>query len=215
MKKYFSKVKIVIIIVLLLSIIFSLYIYLFPKKYTNKDFSIEDYKSKIDKDLDGIEDQEDILLGVKKYLETKPKYKSKYYDGGYPNDNYGVCTDIVAFGLKDAGYDLMELVYQDIKENREEYKIEVVDKNIDFRRVRNLIIYFKRNAISLTTNPKEIDKWQAGDIVIYKNHIGVISEHRNKKGIPYIYHNASVYQLQYEEDVLETFGKIIGHYRIS
>ena len=41
----------------------------------------------------------------KKYIFTKPKYKSKYYNTGYPNDGYGVCSDVVVFALKDAGYD--------------------------------------------------------------------------------------------------------------
>ena len=73
------------------------------KKYTNADFNIKTYQSKIDKDEDGINDQTDILLNVKKYISTKPKYKSKYYETGYPDDQYGVCTDVVAFGLKGAG----------------------------------------------------------------------------------------------------------------
>ena len=88
--------------------------YIPHKKYTNKDFKIQTYTSKIDKDVDGINDQTDILESVKEYLKTKPKYKSKYYETGYPNDEYGVCTDVVDFGLRDAGYDLMELVNEDI-----------------------------------------------------------------------------------------------------
>ncbi len=211
------KRRTIFILILVLISIIGLITYhkLNPKKYTSKDFKITIYKSQIDKDQDGIEDQRDILEGVKEYLKTKPKYKSKYYETGYPNDSYGVCTDVVSFGLKQAGYDLMKLVYEDIKDNREEYNIKVIDKNIDFRRVRNLKIYFKRNAISLTTNTKNIEEWQPGDIVIYKKHIAIISEHRNKKGIPFIYHNASPNQLNYEEDVLESFGTIEGHYRMS
>lgn len=52
-----------------------------------------------------------------KYVETKPKYKSKYYANGYPDDDYRVCIDIVAFALRNAGYDLMELEQKDIAEN--------------------------------------------------------------------------------------------------
>ena len=74
---------------------------------------------------------------VNNYIKTNPKYKSKYYNTGYPNDEYGVCTDVVAFALKDAGYDLMELVNEDIKNNKELYDMDAVDKNIDFRRVKN------------------------------------------------------------------------------
>lgn len=186
-----------------------------PKQYTNEDFQIPSYKSSKDQDKDGIDDQTDILETVREYLKTKPKYKSKYYETGYPNDSYGVCTDVVAFGLKGAGYDLMELVNEDIKNHRKEYDIKVIDKKIDFRRVRNLKIYFKRNAISLTTNIQKIEEWQGGDIVIFKKHIGIVSEKRNKKGIPYILHNANPYQRSYEEDILEYRNDIVGHYRMS
>ena len=48
-----------------------------------------------------------------KYIETKPKYKSEYYETGYPNGEYGVCTDVIGFALKNAGYNLMELVNDD------------------------------------------------------------------------------------------------------
>lgn len=40
---------------------------------------MEIYISAVDADEDGIDDQTDILNGVKSYLDTKPKYKSKYY----------------------------------------------------------------------------------------------------------------------------------------
>ena len=188
--------------------------YLPHKKYTNEDFNIITYKSKVDKDNDGIDDQTDILNSVRKYLETNPKYKSKYYDGGYPTDNYGVCTDVVVFGLKGAGYDLRELVDMDIRNNKDNYDIDKIDKNIDFRRVRNLQVYFKNNLVNLTTDISNIEEFQGGDIVVFKNHIGIISDKRNKKGIPFLIHHANPYQRYYEEDVLERY-EILGHFRVS
>ena len=185
------------------------------KKYTDEDFNIVTYKSTIDKDKDGMDDQSDILQNVRSYIATKPKYKSKYYSGGYPDDEYGVCSDVVAFGLKDAGYDLMELVNEDIKNNKELYDMDAVDKNIDFRRVKNLKVYFDNNAISLTTDINEIEEWQGGDIVVFKKHIGIISDKRNRKGICFVIHHANPYQIYYEEDILEHRDDIIGHYRIS
>ena len=48
------------------------------------------------------------------------------------------------------------------------------DRNIDFRRVLNLIVYFERKAVSLTLNPLEIAEWQPGDIVVYEdNHMAL------------------------------------------
>ena len=216
MKKIIMPI-IIFIIIILVVIIYLLYIfdYIPHKKYTNADFNIETYKSNIDFDNDGIDDQTDVLDGVKNYVEKNPKYKSKYYETGYPNDEYGVCTDVVAFGLNNAGYDLMTLVNEDIKNNIDSYNIEVIDKNIDFRRVKNLKIYFEGNAISLTTDVSKIEEWQGGDIIIFENHIGVISDSRNKNGVPFVIHHANPFQKYYEEDILETRNDIVGHYRIS
>lgn len=206
----------IIIVVLSITILYKLSI-IPHKQYTNSDFNIETYISNMDKDSDGIDDQTDILNNVKRYIQTKPKYQSKYYNTGYPNDEYGVCTDVVGFGLKDAGYDLMELVNEDIIAHKERYNIQSIDKNIDFRRVRNLNVYLKNNHISLTTDLSQIAEWQGGDIIVFKDHIGIISDKRNKKGIPFLIHHASPMQVNYEEDILELYDKdyIIGHYRIS
>ena len=211
----------IIVIFIIISVILVALLYFFNtiphKQYSNSDFDIETYISSVDKDNDGIDDQTDILNNVRTYIAKKPKYKSKYYETGYPNDEYGVCTDVVANGLKDAGYDLKELVNEDIINNKEKYNIEVIDKNIDFRRVRNLDVYLKNNSISLTKDLSQIEEWQGGDIIVFKDHIGIISDKRNKKGIPFLIHHANPIQVNYEEDVLELYGQdyIIGHYRIS
>lgn len=216
------KKKIIIITsILLISIIFlTIYIlyilnYIPHKKYSNAHFNIEIYKSDIDKDNDGIDDQTDILLSVKSYIKTKPKYKSKYYGTGYPDDEYGVCTDVVAFGLLNAGYDIKELLNEDVKNNPDKYNIKSRDKNIDFRRVNNLKVYLDKNAISLTTDIHAYEEWQGGDIVVFEKHIGIISDNRNKKGIPFVIHHATAYQSSYEEDILPYQSDIVGHYRIS
>lgn len=185
------------------------------KKYSNEDFGITFFRSSQDRDGDGIDDQTDILEGARAYVETEPRYKSKYYETGYPDDGYGVCTDVVAFALREAGYDLMELVDEDIGKHPEEYRIEEADKNIDFRRVKNLRVYLERNGVPLTTDLTRIDEWQGGDIVVWQKHIGIVSDVRNKKGIPFVLHNANPFQVQYEEDILETWGEIVGHYRMS
>ena len=206
MKKLF--ILIIILIVLILN-----YFNLFPKRtYNNEYFNIEDYVSKIDKDQDGIDDQTDILKNAKKYVNSKPKYKSKYYESGYPNDEYGVCTDVISYALKNSGYDLMELINQDMIQNKNDYHTETIDKNIDFRRVKNIKIYLDKYAIPLTVNLNKINEWQAGDIVVFENHIAIVSDKRTKKGIPYIIHH-SKWPL-YEEDAISLY-KIVGHYRIS
>ena len=76
-------------------------------------------------------------------------------------------------------------------------------------------IFFKNNCISLTTDINKIEEWQGGDIVIFHDHIGVISDKRNKDGIPFIIHNANPFQLTFEEEITPYIDKITAHYRIS
>lgn len=207
MKKRFIYFIITFIFILLLLLIFY---FLTRKTYTNDDFNIPNIKSNIDYDNDGIDDYTDIYLSALDYVKTKPKYKSKYYNGGFPNDNFGVCTDVVAFAFLNAGYNLRDLVDEDIRENMELYNIDKPDKNIDFRRVKNLKIFFDRNASTLTNDVNWYMDFQKGDIVVFDKHIAIISEKRNKKGIPYIIHNSG--NFKYVEDALTRYN-IVGHYR--
>ncbi|MBP5231052.1 MAG: DUF1287 domain-containing protein [Clostridia bacterium] len=184
--------------------------------FTAEDFGIAVYRSETDQDGDFVDDATDVLLSVKTYLATKPVYKSAYYEGGWPTDGCGVCTDVVAQGLLGAGYDLRTLLSEDRAAHPEDYRTdETPDPDIDFRRVRNLLPYFRRNAITLTTDSGKIDQWQPGDIVVWEGHVGVISEHRNASGTPLVYHHANPSQTEYEQDVLNAYGEILGHFRIS
>lgn len=210
----------IIIFIIIASIITVYFIFQTNKRtYTDNDFYIETIISSTDYDNDGIDDYSDILQGAKIEAEKKTKYKSAYYAGGYPPDTEGVCTDMVWRALKNAGYLLKDMVDEDIKNNVDEYpRVNgKPDPNIDFRRVPNLKVYFERNQISLTTDLSKIEEWQQGEIVVFGNsHIGIISDKRNKNGIPYLLHNAG--QLLREEDVLEIYNKynpITGHYRMK
>lgn len=187
--------------------------------YYASDFNIETIISNTDYDNDGIDDYTDILQGAKIEAKNKPTYKSAYYAGGYPPDNEGVCTDVIWRSLKNAGYSLKDMVDEDIKNNVSKYpRVNgKPDPNIDFRRVPNLKVYFERNQITLTTDLSKIEQWQPGDIVVFgTSHIGIISDKRNKKGIPYLLHNGG--QPIREEDGLELYSKyepITGHYRMK
>lgn len=215
-KKKWGLLLLAIPIVVLIVI---LAIWRLPKKqYEAKDFQIPVLKSQTDKDQDGIDDYTDILLGARAEAKRKPTYHSAYYAGGYPPETEGVCTDVIWRAFQDAGYNLKEMVDADIQEKVEAYPRvnQKPDPNIDFRRVPNLKVYFERNAITLTNNLDEIAEWQPGDIVTFETmHIGIISDKRNKKGIPYLIHNAG--QPNREEDVLEAWNvwhPISGHFRM-
>ncbi len=192
------------------------YFQLIPQKiYTAQYFGIETIKSNIDYNQNGIDDYTDILIGAKKEAENHPTYKSTYYVGGYPPDDEGVCTDVIWRALKEAGYSLKDLMDGDIKNNIENYpNIIQPDPNIDFRRVNNIYVYLERHTLKLTKDLSKIEEWQPGDIVVFKNHIAIISDKRNKEGLPYIIHNAG--QPNFEEDTLMRWYKrkgILGHYR--
>ena len=85
--------------------------------YTAAELGIPEVFSGFDGDGDGIDDSLDIMLGARSYIETKPVYKSVYYDGGYPDDGHGVCTDVVWQALAAAGYDLKSLLDADVAAN--------------------------------------------------------------------------------------------------
>ena len=168
-----------------------------------------------DRDGDGISDQEDILLAAKEYVKQKPMYESRYIAGGWPADGYGVCADVVAFAFLRAGYDLQSLVDMDARWYPAAYpRIENPDPNIDFRRVVNLQVYFEHTAKSLTLDPDDTEEWEGGDVVIFPNHIGIVSDKVNADGVHYVLHHASPAQVVYEEDILHLW-KITGHYRVS
>lgn len=177
-------------------------------------FGIETVISSCDEDGDGIDNYTDILLSARAYISTQPEYKSVYYAGGYPTDNHGVCTDVIWHALAGAGIDLKAMIDADIKQNTDEYPtIEKPDPNIDFRRVRNLDVFFKRYATSLTCDKSDIAEWQPGDIVVISpSHIAIVSDKRNRKGVPYIIHHSE--RGAVEADDLY-FYTIIGHYRLK
>ena len=168
-----------------------------------------------DRDCDGIPDGADILQGALDYVASRPRYRSAYYQGGYPTDGCGVCTDLVAAACRVAGYDLRGLVDADVRARPDAYADgDAPDSNIDYRRVRNLRAYFRHAATELTTDVAAIDQWQPGDIVLFDDHIGIISDRRNERGVPYLIHHANPFQLRYEEDVLESYGDVTDHVRL-
>lgn len=186
---------------------------------------IERIVSSTDKDEDGINDTEDILQGARLDVKNKSRYADGYYQGGYPPDDEGVCTDVIWRAFKNAGYLLKDMVDEDIRNNVELYpRVEgKPDPNIDFRRIKNLRVFFDRHAVTLTTeivpgDKENLKEWQAGDIVVFDDpmeHIAILSDQRNEDGVPLMIHNSGPYTQ--ENDMLmywkENISPIIGHYR--
>jgi len=153
--------------------------------------------------------------------QDKVEYDPSYFSIPYPNGdvpaNKGVCTDVVIRTFRSIGIDLQKEVHLDMKSNFSSYPknwgAKTTDKNIDHRRVPNLMTYFKRKGYSVPITSQSKD-YYPGDIVCWNlsggiNHIGIVSIN-SSNGTPKIIHNIG--QGQVEEDILFDF-KIIGHYR--
>ena len=107
------------------------------------------------------------------------------------------------------------LVAADVARRPEAYAIELPDPAIDFRRTPNLKVFFDAHAQHLVDDADEITEWRGGDIVLYEGHIGIVSDRRNERGVPYLIHHSGPLQLRYEEDKLQSYGHIVGHYRLD
>lgn len=172
----------------------------------------------------GIYDQLDIVNGARQEIINRTEYDGSYCENGYPPKQQGVCTDVIWRALKAAGYDLKAMVDKDIRENPGCYGLtgQNPDPNIDFRRVQNLEVFFKRHARELATEVKPGDEenlkyWQAGDIVVFGHpleHIGIISDKRNSNGVPMVIHNAGPRPAE-NNALLQWPSRIIGHYRFE
>lgn len=187
---------------------------------SSKVIVVENY-SRADKNQNNVADPLDIVNAARKEVENRTLYKSAYYEGGYPPDSEGVCTDVIWRGLAGTGINLKELMDQDINDHTSLYpRVDGnPDPHIDFRRVPNQYVFLQRFFESLTTrlipnDPKNLAEWQPGDIVIYlegTDHAGIISDKRTKDGIPYLIHNTPPFA---SEIKLTSYKQpIAGHYR--
>lgn len=152
-------------------------------------------------------------------------YDPSYFKIDYPNGdvpaNKGVCTDVVIRAYRKLGIDLQKEVHEDMMNNFPLYPkiwgLSKTDKNIDHRRVPNLMTFFSRHGTvkSKATDPAS---YSAGDIVAWDlgggtTHIGLLIAQRSPDGErPLVVHNIG--RGQEISDCLFDF-KIIGHYSYS
>ena len=151
-------------------------------------------------------------------VDYDPQYFSIPYPNGDVPANKGVCTDVIIRAYRKLGIDLQKEVHEDMRDHFDEYPknwgLKKPDKNIDHRRVPNLMMYFSRHGIvkKITSNP---DDYLPGDIVAWNlggaiTHIGIVVDKKStddKRNL--IVHNIG--NGQELSDCLFTY-KIIGHY---
>lgn len=155
--------------------------------------------------------------------KDKVRYDGRYIKIPYPNgdvpSNMGVCTDVIIRAYRKMGIDLQKEVHEDMKKNFDKYPkiwgLKSTDRNIDHRRVPNLMVFFSRHGEvkKITRNPND---YKPGDIVTWMlpgnlPHIGIVINKKSSDGERYlIVHNIG--SGQEVEDCLFSYT-ITGHYR--
>jgi len=159
-----------------------------------------------------------LMKNLQAQIDAVIRYRDGYYEGGDPPDEIGVCTDVVIRAFRSAGIDLQREVALDIQTNRNAYRIDRPDPNIDHRRCRNLIVYFRRHAQELSVGNNRIQDWQPGDIVFWDargdggvNHVGIVGNRLDADGNPSIIHHWPGMEVE-ETDGLFRFP-VKGHFR--
>lgn len=151
-------------------------------------------------------------------LSYDPVYRRIDYPGGDVPLATGVCTDVVIRALRPQGLDLQKAVHEDMRGHFSAYPknwgLRSTDRNIDHRRVPNLMTWFRRQGMAQAISD-EAGAYRAGDIVTWDlgrglTHIGIVSDQRSAAGVPLVLHNIG--RGTQEEDILFRFT-IIGHYR--
>ncbi|MBH1552679.1 DUF1287 domain-containing protein [Stenotrophomonas maltophilia] len=149
-----------------------------------------------------------------------PAYQVLAYPGGDVPLDRGVCTDVVVRALRSQGLDLQARVYEDMRSDFSAYPaiwgLSRPDRNIDHRRVPNLMRWFERQGWQQPVTALATD-YAAGDIVAWKLngngllHVGIVSDRRLADGTPLVLHNIA--RGTREENLLFQHA-IIGHYRM-
>lgn len=155
-------------------------------------------------------------------IEQKVVYDPSYFSIDYPNGDVpsgkGVCTDVIIRAYRKIGIDLQKNVHEDMKANFSAYPknwgLKTTDKNIDHRRVPNLMTYFKRKGAEKPITNEAAD-YVPGDVVCWNlggaiTHIGIVVDKKSadcKRNL--IVHNIGGGQVL--SDCLFDY-KIIGHY---
>jgi len=165
----------------------------------------------------------DLANSAIELTKDKVTYDPSYFSMPYPNGDVpkdkGVCTDVIIRAYRKQGIDLQKEVHEEMKANFHLYPkiwgMKSTGKNIDHRRVPNLIVFFARKGAELSITQKAED-YLVGDIVCWNlggsiTHIGLVSNVRSDDKQRYlIVHNIGGGQVL--QDCLFDY-KIIGHYR--
>jgi hypothetical protein len=163
-----------------------------------------------------------LMQSLESQTEQTKTYNPAYVSLEYPNGDVpistGVCADVVVRAMRANHIDLQKEVHLDMSQHFSVYpnrwNLKTTDKNIDHRRVANLMKFFERKQKSISITKNEND-YIPGDIVAWKLnngllHIGMVYNGTNEDRMPLIVHNIG--NGTTIADVLFQW-EIIGHYR--
>lgn len=148
-----------------------------------------------------------------------PAYVSLKYPGGDVPLRTGLCSDVVIRALRSVGLDLQKEVHEDMSAHfalyPQKWGLKKPDRNIDHRRVPNLMTYLSRKHVHLGEKLRIAGTYTPGDIVAWdlgngQLHIGIASD-RKIGGVPLMIHNTG--SGAQEEGILFKY-RVIGHYRL-
>jgi len=167
-----------------------------------------------------------IVNGAKGEVLRGVRYDAAYRAIPYPNGDVpsdrGACTEVIIRALRAAGFDLQQLIHEDMVSDFSAYPnlwgLRAPDSNIDHRRVPNHLAFMCRRGQVLprSTAGASAAAWQPGDLVYWRlpisgaTHCGVVSNDRGRSGLPLVLHNIGPAATQ--EDCLDRW-EIIGHFR--
>jgi uncharacterized protein len=147
-----------------------------------------------------------------------PAYVPLAYPGGDVSASTGVCTDVIIRAYRQIDIDLQKEVYEDMRRNFAIYPkiwgLKQPDKNIDHRRVANLMTFFDRHGTVLPISKNSAD-YLPGDIVTYDLgekiglHIALVTNIQGTNGYQLV-HNACCGA---KVETIPPNWKINGHYR--
>ena len=149
-----------------------------------------------------------------------PGYVAIAYPGGDVPADSGVCSDEIIRIYRAVGVDLQKEIHEDIVRDFSAYPMsrwqqERPDRNIDHRRVPNLMVFFSRKGkeLAITSRakdylPGDLVAWDLGNGAV---HIGMVVDQKAAlTGRSMIVHNIGAGPRM--DDALFDW-KIIGHYR--
>ncbi|MGZ5221538.1 MAG: DUF1287 domain-containing protein [Chitinophagaceae bacterium] len=147
-----------------------------------------------------------------------PSYFTISYPAGDVPEGKGVCTDVVIRTFRKIDIDLQKLVHEDMKKRWPQYPklwgLPAPDRNIDHRRVPNLMEYFSSYG-EARRGGTNASAYLPGDVVAWRlqngrTHIGIIVDKRSSDGKRnMVVHNIGAGQVL--EDCLFNF-EVVGHY---